>query len=97
MSISKRYDKVNITKLENGKYKGIIKRDTKYYKKVPESESDVWVMTQDGDRLDLLADQYYGDSQLWWFIARANNLKSNNIPMGTTLRIPANLESINVD
>ena len=97
MSISSRYDKVKITKLEKGKYKGIVKRDTKYYNEVPESENDVWVMTQDGDRLDLLATQYYNDPQLWWFIARANNLKFNNVPVGTTLRIPANIESINVD
>ena len=98
MSQSNRYEKVKITKITtDGKYKGVVKRDTKYYKEIPESSNDVWLLTQQGDRLDLLADQYYGDSQLWWFIARANNLKFINVPAGTTLRVPANLEAINVD
>ena len=31
----------------------------------------------------------FGDSSLWWFVARVNNLTTNNIPAGTSLRIPA--------
>ena len=50
---------------------------------------DIMVMTQDGDRFDLLAHQYYGDSSLWWYIAKANKMKCNNIPAGLTIRIPS--------
>ena len=97
MAQSSRYSKVEIKKVDDGKNKGIVKRNTKYYDKVPERDNDIWVMTQDGDRLDLLANQYYGDPKLWWFIARANNLKFNNIPIGTTLRIPSSIEDANID
>ena len=45
-------------------------------------------MTQHGDRLDLLAYTYYGDSTLWWYIAKANGLKVMNVTEGTSLRIP---------
>ena len=45
-------------------------------------------IAQEGDRCDVLANQFYNDAKLWWFIARVNNLKTNNIPAGTSLRIP---------
>ena len=61
---------------------------TTIYSRVPESNDDIFIITQEGDRLDNLASRFYGDPQLWWFIARANNLKTMNIPAGTSLRIP---------
>jgi hypothetical protein len=67
------------------------------YPEVPLSESDVYVITTDGDRFDTLAQQYYQDSSLWWIISIANtDLKQNSlfIPVGTQLRIPTNLTSI---
>ena len=54
-------------------------------------------MTQFGDRFDVLANQYYGDSSLWWYIAQANHLNSMNIEPGTSLRIPASVEAANGD
>ena len=33
-------------------------------------------MTQEGDRLDNLAFQFYGNQHLWWYIAHANNLNT---------------------
>ena len=36
--------------------------------------------------------EFYGNPNLWWFIARVNNLKNNNIPAGTSLRIPIDTE-----
>ena len=65
---------------------------TTIYKKVPESNNDIYVITQTGDRLDHLAQQFYGDQTLWWFIANTNNLSTMNIPAGTSLRIPNNIE-----
>ena len=58
------------------------------YKKVPERNDDMYFISQHGDRCDNLANRFYNDSSLWWFIARVNNLKTMNIPAGTSLRIP---------
>ena len=63
--------------------------ETTVYSSIPESDGDIYIITQDGDRLDLLANTYYNDSSLWWYIAKANNLKVMNISIGTSLRIPA--------
>ena len=65
---------------------------TTIYKKVEEKNSDSYFIAQDGDRCDNLAVRFYGDSTLWWFIARTNNLTTNNIPAGTSIRIPANTQ-----
>ena len=62
---------------------------TTIYKKVEEKNSDSYFIAQEGDRCDNLAVRFYGDSKLWWFIARTNNLTTNNIPAGTSIRIPA--------
>ena len=61
---------------------------TTIYNKVPEKNSDMYFVATKGDRCDILADRFYGDAALWWFIARVNNLKTMNIPAGTQLRIP---------
>jgi len=65
---------------------------TTVYKKVIEKNTDSYFIAQEGDRCDNLAYRFYGDSTLWWFIARVNNLTTNNIPAGTSLRIPANTQ-----
>ena len=62
---------------------------TTVYKKVEEKNTDSYFIAQEGDRCDNLAHRFYGDSTLWWFIAHINNLTTNNIPAGTSLRIPA--------
>ena len=64
---------------------------TTIYKEVPESDDDLYVISTEGDRCDNLAYKFYNNSNLWWFIARANNLKTNNIPAGISLRIPSDL------
>ena len=52
--------------------------------------SEVYTLELDDlGKLDNLANKFYGDDSLWWFIARVNNLTTNNIPAGTSLRIPA--------
>ena len=63
--------------------------ETTIYKSIPKSDEDIYIITQDGDRLDLLSYRYYNDSSLWWYIANANNLTNINVPIGTSLRIPA--------
>ena len=61
---------------------------TTIYSTIPETDSDIYVITQHGDRLDNLAFQFYGDQSLWWYIAKANNLSFMTLPIGTSLRIP---------
>ena len=65
---------------------------TTIYSSIPESDGDIYVITQMGDRLDQLANQFYGDVNFWWYIAKANGLKFMTLPPGTRLRIPATTE-----
>ena len=65
---------------------------TTIYKKVEEKNTDGYFIATEGDRCDNLAVRFYCDARLWWFIARVNNLTTNNIPAGTSIRIPANIE-----
>ena len=63
------------------------------YPEIPRLLSDVYVYTVAGDRFDTLAQQYYGDSDLWWIISVANNnLNQNSLtpPLGSQIRIPSN-------
>ena len=63
------------------------------YPEIPRTFSDIYVYTTIGDRYDTLAQQYYGNSSLWWIISCANGtLIQNSLtpPVGTQLRIPVN-------
>ena len=67
------------------------------YPEIPNSSNDIYVITGAGDRLDMLAHQFYDDQSLWWVISIANPVLEQNslyIPMGTQLRIPVNLQGI---
>lgn len=63
---------------------------------IPLRDTDIYVMTQEGDRLDYLAHQYYNDSRLWWIIAYANDIHDAPLGLesGITLRIPTEFLSI---
>ena len=78
----------NKTKKIKSTKDNITKYATTIYKEVPERDDDMHFIAQEGDRCDNLAHRFYNDAGLWWFIARVNNLKTNNIPAGTSLRIP---------
>jgi len=88
-----RYDESTILTTNNYRpyYKG------KIYPNIPLSETDIYVITTVGDRLDSLAYNYYRDPTLWWIIAMANNnaTKGALYPQpGTQLRIPLNTNGI---
>ena len=78
-----RYDTVG--KIE---VKGVQKLGTAILPDIEENNNDVLLIATEGDRCDLLATEYYGSPELWWFVATVNKLSSNNIPVGTQLRIP---------
>jgi len=65
---------------------------TTTYSSIPKTDSDIYVITTVGDRLDNIAAQFYGDVSLWWYIAKANNLTFMTIPVGTRLRIPSTIQ-----
>jgi nucleoid-associated protein YgaU len=66
--------------------------DLTVFRKYPDIVTAVvyyeWV---DGDRIDLVAEKYFGDSEYWWQILDANPAISNpfEIEPGTVLRIPS--------
>ena len=82
-----RYKNTSIKKRNKKNY-----YETTIYKEVEEKNNDLYFIAQEGDRCDNLANRFYGDSTLWWFIARVNNLSTNNIPAGTSLRIPTSTQ-----
>ena len=86
-----RYD--NITQIDNKKFKSI---GTSYLPKFQKQNSDILLIATEGDRCDLIAREYYGTPEFWWYIASVNNLKSNNIPAGTQLRVPISTEQANL-
>jgi len=86
-----RYSNTKITKksLLPKQKKIVSSYGTTLYQRIPETNGDLHVISTEGDRLDNLAFQFYGDSSLWWYIAKANNLNSINVPAGKSLVIPA--------
>lgn len=91
-----RYSDIKKIKTPSGK---LIYRTTKY-PEIRRSDQDLYVITQAGDRYDLLAEQYYKDSTLWWIISTANygtDQSSYYPPQGFQLRIPANADGILVN
>ncbi len=67
-----------------------------YYPNISVTEQDSYIITKATDRLDLIANDFYGDSTLWWILAMANNLEGDSIYPGDgiQLRIPANLSLV---
>ena len=96
----KRYANIGVTTNQNKNLRklGLVYRQTNFYPKIPRSSDDIYVITNFGDRLDLMADQFYGDSTLYWIIASANpnhvNFGSLFITEGNQLRIPTDLNEI---
>jgi hypothetical protein len=79
---------------------------TTKYPEISLSDEDTYVYTTQGDRFDVLAQQYYGDQSLWWIISIANTAVAGTslpadlpqdsliIPEGNQIRIPANYAEI---
>ena len=89
-----RYRNTRIKRKENG--------DRVYsytiYPKIRVKNSDVFITPTYGDRLDILANEYYGDSSLWWIIAQANSIKGFTALYTKNfkgeLRIPTQIQDI---
>jgi len=91
--MNNRYENISITKrkaLADQYYVNNI------YPDILPNEQDNYIITTLGDRLDLLAFDFYGDTDLWWIIASANSLPGDSLTPepGTQLRIPTDIRSI---
>ena len=66
------------------------------YPKIKPSDNDLYIISQAGDRLDLLANKYYKEPSLWWIISVANNINDASfyVEEGIQLRIPNDLGRI---
>ena len=83
-----RYDRVGKVS-ENG----IPRIGTADLPKFKAQNSDILLIATDGDKCDLISQEYYGSPEYWWFIATVNKLSSNNIEAGTQLRVPVSIDS----
>ena len=87
-----RYQTIPTTKTTTGR---TIYQTVKY-PEIPLNPNDIYVIANKADRYDILANQYYSDSSLWWVISTANNNVTQNslyLPEGVQLRIPADVNS----
>ena len=90
-----RYDIATTLKNKNG---------VRYYSTtlppmVDKTDTDIYIITVFGDRLDLIAFDYYGDPTAWWVIASANPdvIKYNGslaVQPGLQLRVPQNSANV---
>ena len=88
-----RYQNIKITKYQD---KGDQYYLNNIYPDIPLSENDSYVISTLGDRLDLLALDFYGDVSFWWVIASANALSGDSlyIEPGLQIRIPNDVTAI---
>jgi phage tail protein X len=88
------YSEVLKTKETNKQY-----LESTIYPKIKAKDSDMYIISEAGDRLDLLAYKYYGDQTLWWVIATANNINDATfyVQEGIQLRIPSDINAILTD
>ena len=95
-----RYNSISITNNENPNVANIGARYyvTNSYPEIPLKANDVYAITEFGDRLDILANLFYGDSSLYWVIASANpdSVPNDSLSLkgGIQLRIPADINSV---
>lgn len=88
-----RYQNIDITKQQGTGERYYLNN---VYPDIPLSGEDSYVITVLGDRLDLLAFDFYGDTSFWWVIASANALPGDSLYLepGAQIRIPANLSGV---
>ena len=87
----KRYSNTGIKRDKSG----VRVYNTTFYPSIPIDNSDQFIYTKFGDRVDALANEYYGDVTLWWIISKANGIKGQaGLKPGQLLRIPGQVEEI---
>lgn len=88
-----RYNNIKTIKPVNSKL-NVLK--TVYYPDIQESADDI-IIESTNKRLDYIAYEQYGDSTLWWVIAKANGILDGSFVVPShkvTLRIPSGISDI---
>ncbi len=75
-------------------HRGTIVTGTSYIIVPEEHPDDQYIITTMGDRLDLLAQQYYRSQHLWYYIAKVNGLSTITVEPGLKLRLPKTFPGI---
>ena len=72
--------------------------NTARYPSFPKQPTDLYIISRELDRLDLLSNEFYEDPRFWWVLAKVNNLGkgSLDVPAGIQLRIPFPLIDLTV-
>ena len=87
----RRYNKIKIKLDKSGKRV----YSTTYYPEIPIRDTDIFITSVFGQRLENLAYKYYGDTSLWWIISKANGIRGQmGLKPGTLLRIPQDVTRI---
>jgi hypothetical protein len=94
--MSSRYSNIQILKSNTNSVRYI---KAPKYPDIPFSDQDIYIETVYGDRLDLIAYDYYKSTDYYWVLMVANNLPGDSIFLtpGVQLRIPADLDNIIAD
>jgi hypothetical protein len=94
--MSSRYENSNVItnsrKIESDGQEKIVRRlKTTLYPDFNQFLSeDTYILSQENDRLDILAKEFYGDEVFWHVIAKANGIGHGTlvVPPGMIIRIP---------
>lgn len=75
------------------------KFETPTFPTLERKATDLYMFSREGDRLDLLAQEFYDDPRFWWVIADANNIGKGSfaVPPGIQLRIPKPIDNLMFD
>ena len=86
--MARRYEDIQTQKTLSGKVAYL----PTIYPSVTLSNEDYYIIAREQDRMDLLANDFYGDPSLWWVIAMANDIEGDSMfpPLGFQLRISSN-------
>ena len=89
--MARRYEDIQTQKTLSGKIAYL----PTIYPSVTLSNEDYYIIAREEDRMDLIANDFYGDPTYWWVVAMANDLPGDSMfaPPGFQLRIPGNLNN----
>jgi len=93
--MARRYQSIPVQRAEVGINSGSLIYYPVTFPAPPISNEDIYIIAGEGDRLDNIAFDFYGDATLWWVIASANDIEGDSLYIpgpqcGKQLRIPAN-------
>ena len=62
---------------------------------IPVRDTDLYIISREGDRLDSLSQQFYSTPEFWWVIAQANALGKGSLAVqpGVQIRIPSPVDA----